>query len=225
MAGALAWLAVYQGFRDTWSERSEAPARYRFFLGDGQFMFSSLLSACSFAGAICFLLLSPFAFIGEFGMTRAAYGLVPAACTLHFLLGTLLCRWLLRRRSVPQVVRLGAMLSMLGAFSQLALWLAGVRTVWALLLPQCVYMLGHGIHQPCGQGGSVAPFPQHAGQAAALSGFIITAAAFAAGQLVSHSAAPASLTLVATMVTLASLIGMIGGAALPRVYRAARREP
>jgi DHA1 family bicyclomycin/chloramphenicol resistance-like MFS transporter len=224
LAGLLAWLAVWRGFEDSWTGGGEVSVGYRFFLGDGQFLFSTLLSAFSFAGAICFLLLSPFAFIGEFGMSRAAYGFVPAACTLHFLLGTLLCRRLLRGRTVPQVVRLGVLLSMCGAFSQLALWLAEVRTVWALLLPQCVYMLGHGIHQPCGQGGSVAPFPLQAGQAAALSGFIITAAAFVAGQAVSHSAAPASLKLVAVMACLAGLIGMIGAVALPRHYRAALGE-
>jgi DHA1 family bicyclomycin/chloramphenicol resistance-like MFS transporter len=44
-------------------------------------------------------------------------------------------------------------------------------------------MLGHGIHNPCGQSGAVGPFPQAAGAASALNGFIAMVSAFATGQL------------------------------------------
>jgi DHA1 family bicyclomycin/chloramphenicol resistance-like MFS transporter len=56
-----------------------------------------------------------------------------------------------------------------------------VQSVWAVLLPQCLFMLGHGIHQPCSQSGAVGPFPQAAGAASALNGFIMMLAAFAMG--------------------------------------------
>jgi DHA1 family bicyclomycin/chloramphenicol resistance-like MFS transporter len=42
-------------------------------------------------------------------------------------------------------------------------------------------MLAHGVHQPCGQSGSVSPFPQAAGAASALSGFLMMVAAFGVG--------------------------------------------
>jgi MFS transporter, DHA1 family, multidrug resistance protein len=37
------------------------------------------------------------------------------------------------------------------------------------------------VHQPCGQSGAVGPFPQAAGAASALNGFVMTVAAFAVG--------------------------------------------
>jgi DHA1 family bicyclomycin/chloramphenicol resistance-like MFS transporter len=43
------------------------------------------------------------------------------------------------------------------------------------------FMLGHGIHQPCGQSGAIGPFPQAAGAASALNGFAMTLTAFAMG--------------------------------------------
>jgi DHA1 family bicyclomycin/chloramphenicol resistance-like MFS transporter len=46
----------------------------------------------------------------------------------------------------------------------------------------CLFMLGHGIHQPCGQSGAVGPFPQAAGAASALNGFLMMVAAFGVGQ-------------------------------------------
>jgi DHA1 family bicyclomycin/chloramphenicol resistance-like MFS transporter len=75
------------------------------------------------------------------------------------------------------------------------LWMLGI-SVWqatraepvpaASLLPGLwLYCLAHGIHQPCGQTGVVAAFPGMAGAASALSGFVLAAAAFAIGALLS----------------------------------------
>lgn len=57
----------------------------------------------------------------------------------------------------------------------------GWHQPWALLLPFYLFMLAHGIHQPCGQSGAVGPFPQAAGVASALNGFMMMLAAFAIG--------------------------------------------
>jgi DHA1 family bicyclomycin/chloramphenicol resistance-like MFS transporter len=42
-------------------------------------------------------------------------------------------------------------------------------------------MVGHGIHQPCGQSGAVGPFPQAAGAASALNGFLMMVVVFGIG--------------------------------------------
>jgi DHA1 family bicyclomycin/chloramphenicol resistance-like MFS transporter len=218
--GALAWVAVYTAYSESWT-RPETASRAGFasFFGNGQFVACSLLAGVSFSGALCFLLLSPFVFIGEFGMSRVAYGAMPALCSLAYLVGTFACGKLLRRWSVPKVVRLGACLSLLGGASQLLLWKFGVRTVWSLAVPQCVYMLGHGFHNPCGQAGAVAPFPARAGRAAAVSGFVLTGIGFTSGQLASASRAPASVTLVAAMACITTVLGLVSLVFIPYAYR------
>ena len=223
--GLLAWMAVYGCFTETYARSaSAADGGFFSFFRNPQFLFSSLLAGLSFTGAVCFLVLSPFVFIGEFGMSRVAYGFMPALCSLAFLIGTVLCRHCLRHWSVPGVVRLGAALSLSGGASQFLLWHFQFHTVWALLLPQCVYMLGHGFHQPCGQGGAVAPFPGHAGRAAAVSGVLITGAAFSGGQLISLSTAPASATLVIAMSVITLLLALVAWVAIPRAYRRSAAE-
>jgi MFS transporter, DHA1 family, multidrug resistance protein len=47
--------------------------------------------------------------------------------------------------------------------------------------PFYIFMLGHGVHQSCGQSGATGPFPQAAGAASALAGFFMMVAAFAMG--------------------------------------------
>ncbi|MBA5687894.1 multidrug effflux MFS transporter [Rugamonas apoptosis] len=222
--GALAWLAVWRGLPETRAPAAAGDADvtgYWAMVRHPRFLASSLLAGISFSGIMCFLLLSPFVFIRDFGMSRVAYGAVPAACTLAFLVGTVICRRSLRHYPVPRVVRMGALLSMAGGAGQLLLAQAGVHAPWALLVPQCVYMLGHGIHQPCGQGGAVEPFPAQAGRAAAVSGCIITSMAFVAGQLVSHSQLDASATLVLAMSCISAALGLLAFGGMERAYRRA----
>jgi DHA1 family bicyclomycin/chloramphenicol resistance-like MFS transporter len=223
--GALTWLVVYLSFAETSTHDANATQiRIRTLLAHPQFLASSLLAGGSYAGAMCFLMLSPFIFIGEFGVSKVAYGLVPAVCSLAFLTGTIACRNRLKHGSVPQAVRIGALLSATGGASQLLLWLAQVRAPWALLIPQCIFMLGHGFHQPCGQAGAVAPFPQYAGRAAAVSGFLITATAFIAGQLASHGSMRPSAMLVTAMSLLSALVAVVGLLGIPHAYRSGQAD-
>ncbi len=217
--GLVAWLTVYLHFAES-APLALASGRIGLatLLRHRQFLFSSLLAGTSFSGAVAFLLLSPFIFIGEYGMSNTAYGLIPALGSCAFLSGTLLCRRLLQHHTVQDVVRLGALFTLVGGAGQFLLWQAEVRTLWALLMPQCLYMLGHGIHQPCGQAGAVAPFPAFAGRAAAISGFIIIASAFLVGQLVAHSPLALDQTLVTTLSLLAAGVTAIAWLALPAAY-------
>jgi MFS transporter, DHA1 family, multidrug resistance protein len=61
------------------------------------------------------------------------------------------------------------------------LWMP--TSVWALALSQMLFMVGHGFHQPAGQAGSAAAFPQAAGAASAMSGFLMMVGAFATGSV------------------------------------------
>ena len=57
----------------------------------------------------------------------------------------------------------------------------GIIHPLTVLLPYCIFMVGHGIHQPCGQSGAVGPFPDAAGAASALSGLMMMLVAFGVG--------------------------------------------
>ena len=101
--------------------------------------------------------------------------------SLAYILGTFLCRRLLARHGLRGAVRRGAWFTLVGGASMALLSLAGVRGVWAILLPQYIYAIGHGVHQPCGQAAAVGPFPDKAGTAASLSGFVMTVTALGVG--------------------------------------------
>lgn len=142
----------------------------------------SLLSGASYGGLFTFLASSSFVFIDVLGLSKTQYGLLMFSMSLAYISGTVLCRRLLPRFGVRQAVAIAGVLTLSGGTTLGVLALLNLHTHWlTLLLPFCLFMLGHGIHQPCGQSGAVGPFPQSAGVAAALNGFFMMLIAFAVG--------------------------------------------
>jgi len=145
------------------------------------FLAFSALSTASYGGLFTFLAASSFVFIKVLGLSKTQYGLLMFSMSLAYILGTFLCRHLLPRFGVRRSVAIAGGLSLSGGTLMGMLALAGLHTSWAIMLPYYLFMLAHGIHQPCGQSGSVGPFPQAAGVASALNGFLMMMAAFAMG--------------------------------------------
>ncbi|HSV44816.1 MAG TPA: multidrug effflux MFS transporter [Ramlibacter sp.] len=145
------------------------------------FLAYSALSTASYAGLFTFLASSPFIFIEVLGLSRTQYGLAMFAVSFVYILGTFMCRRLLPRFGVRRTVAIAGGITLASGTLLGVLGLAGVANAWALLAPLCLFMLAHGVHQPCGQSGAVAPFPQAAGAASALNGFLMMLAAFGVG--------------------------------------------
>jgi DHA1 family bicyclomycin/chloramphenicol resistance-like MFS transporter len=139
------------------------------------------VSLGSYGGLFTFLASSSFVFINLLGLARWQYGLLLFSMAFTYLLGTVLCRRLLARYGVAHTVAIGGAFSLVGGcWMALNAWL-GWQSLTGLMGPFYLFILAHGIHQPCGQSGAVGPFPKAAGAASALGGFLMMAAAFATG--------------------------------------------
>ncbi len=145
------------------------------------FVAFTCVSLASYGGLFTFLASSSFVFINLVGLARWQYGLLLFSMAFTYILGTLLCRRLLLRFGVPRTVAIGGGFSVVGgSWILLNTWL-GWQSVVSLMGPFYLFVLAHGIHQPCGQSGAVGPFPQAAGAASALGGFLMMVAAFVTG--------------------------------------------
>jgi DHA1 family bicyclomycin/chloramphenicol resistance-like MFS transporter len=151
-------------------------------VGTPQFVAFSALSVASYGGLFTFLATSSFVYMGVLGFSTTQYGMTMFLNSLLYLLGTFACRRLLLRLGVRRTVALAGVATFTGGASMVLLAYAGVVAGWAIMLPMSAFIFAHGIHQPCGQSGAVAPFPQAAGAASALNGFLMMVAAFATGQ-------------------------------------------
>jgi len=156
-------------------------ANYAFVLRSPEFLAFTLVGSASYGGLFAFIAGSSFVLIRVLGVPTAYFGLAFAFCVCGYLIGTLACRRLLSRMSVPRALRAGATLALASGLTMAALAVAGVHHWAALLLPAFGFLLAHGINFPCGQVGSVTPFPRHAGAAAGLFGFSVMAVAALTG--------------------------------------------
>lgn len=141
----------------------------------------ALLATASYCGLFTFLAASSFVFIDLLGLSKTTYGLVMFANSFVYILGTVVCRRLLPHLGVRRTVAVAGFGTLAGGLLLAGLHLAGVQSPWAIAAPAWLFMLAHGVHQPCSQSGAVGPFPHAAGAASALSGFFIMLAAFGMG--------------------------------------------
>lgn len=213
-AGTLAFIALK--FDETLARRDPRATQPRQLLRNWSVVLAqptfrawALLLCCTWGGLFFVLAGSSFVFINMRGVSRLGYGLILASWSLAYITGTLVCRRLLLKHGLRGTAMRGACFSLGGGLGMAALSLAGVDTVWAIVLPQWLYALGHGIHQPCGQAGVVGPFPDKAGTAASLSGFAMMATAFVIGLWLGHtldrSALPMTLGIGVFSVLLAGV--------------------
>jgi DHA1 family bicyclomycin/chloramphenicol resistance-like MFS transporter len=145
------------------------------------FIAFSALSAASYGGLFTFLASSSFVFMNVLGLSKTQYGALMALNSLAYIGGTFLCRYWLPRFGVRRALKWAGLLSLAGGTLMALPSLMGVQSVWAIMPAQLLFIIGHGIHQPCGQSGAVGPFPQAAGAASAVNGFLMMLAAFAMG--------------------------------------------
>ena len=141
----------------------------------------TLLATTSYGGLFTFLAAGSFVFIGVLGLSKPAYGLAMLTMSLSYIVGTFICRRLLPRFGVRKTVAIAGACTLTAGTAMGVLALMGVQSVAAIMGPFYLFMLGHGVHQPCGQSGAVGPFPQAAGAASAMSGFLMMVAAFFMG--------------------------------------------
>ena len=186
--GAAALLLVALRFEETVPRKNPLAlqprqlfANWLAILRSPTFLTWSALSTASYAALFTFLASSSFVFIKVLGFSRTQYGLVMLSTGLVYIAGTFWCRRLLPRYGIVRSVRVGAALTLAGGTLMGLLGLAGVQSAWAIAVPFYLFIFAHGVHQPCGQSGAVGPFPQMAGTASALNGFLMMTTAFGVG--------------------------------------------
>lgn len=184
-------------------------ASWRRILAHPGFRAWAALTASTYAGLFIFLAGSSFVYMRLLGLGPLGYGLALASSSVAYLAGTFACRRWLAAHGTVGAVRRAAPITLAGGLGLAALALAGVHTVWAVLLPQLAYAFGHGVHQSCGQSGAVSFFPREAGMASALAGFVLAAVAFGVGNALGHllgdSVLPLALGIGAASVATATV--------------------
>jgi DHA1 family bicyclomycin/chloramphenicol resistance-like MFS transporter len=194
VGGAALWLWTWWGFRPApiappVVADSAAPSAsghgspLKQILGNSTFWFSTLVASASFSEAVCFVGGSSLVLPKYFGASPATLGWTLTICSTSFLLSTFVCQWMLKRWGGRVAMRWSSGVAIVAAgLFALASTLQGEMGLICLVVAQMTYMQCHGANQICGQASAVAPFPDHAGLAAAWSGTIMILIGVLCGQ-------------------------------------------
>jgi DHA1 family bicyclomycin/chloramphenicol resistance-like MFS transporter len=179
LGGLALWMVSTQiietnRFKDAQALRAgRLTATYRQIAAHPGFWAYTLTISSSYGGLVAYLSGSSQVLQTVLGLSPQAYGFGFAVCTLGYLLGTLLCRRWLKQVGLQRTLRRGAVLAVCGGGMLVGFAILGVHHWAAIFGPQALYLVAHGVAQPCAQAGSVAYFPRQAGSAAALMGFVM----------------------------------------------------
>lgn len=159
---------------------------YRTIAKDISFVGYTLTNALIFSGLFAFLSGSSFVLIDFLGVPTEQFGLYFACMVVGYIVGNLTAVRLGRRLLPDQILVRGLVIAVAGGSLMAVLALSEVFNVWAVILPQALFMIGTGMVLPQTMAGALANFPSMAGSASALFGFSQMAVAAIAGMLVGH---------------------------------------
>jgi MFS transporter, DHA1 family, multidrug resistance protein len=127
--------------------------------------------------------------------------LIPSA----FMAGNYVARWLSTRFGVKRMITSGSWLSITGISIALILHLGGLLHPLALFMPIALTTFGNGISLPNAQAAAINEFPDMAGSASGLTGFLQMGFSAVAAQLVALTFTGAVYPMLLLMFTAATL--------------------
>ncbi len=206
LIGAVAALCMIFLLPETNKNRQEGPISiasilrsFGVVLENGAYRSYLGIQAFSYNGLFAFLSGSSYVLQEIYGFGPTQFGLIFAACSMSFVFGAFLGGRMVARRGLDGMIRLGVTCVLIGGLGQVAAVLAFPKATVALVAPEMIYFLGIGFLLPNTQAAAMTPFPERAGAASSLIGFVQMFSAAFVSWIMAASLGASALPLVTVM--------------------------
>jgi MFS transporter, DHA1 family, multidrug resistance protein len=167
------------------------------------------LAAASYAGLFAWISGASFVLQDLYGLSPFAFGFAFALGSVGYMSGSTLSARLTHRLGLDGILGLGGLANAVGGLAMVAAVGLGLTSSISLVVPIAIYLGGLGMVLPQSIAGAMTPFPERAGAASSLLGFVqqSVAALFGAmvGLLLGHSAWPLAAGVAAAGCTTLAL--------------------
>lgn len=192
--GIAAWAMVWFLLPETVRRRAPEPVSvvsilrsYRRFLGEPIFVVHMGIAACCLCGLFAWISSAAFVLQDIYGYSALAFGISFALASGGYLVGTTCAARLVARLGSGRLMGMGCAAMASGALI-LVLALAVVpHRSEGLVAAVCIYLFGMGMSLPQSQAGALLPFPDRAGAASSLLGFITLTSSAAVGAVIGRT--------------------------------------
>jgi DHA1 family bicyclomycin/chloramphenicol resistance-like MFS transporter len=189
-ATAMVWLSM----PETLLQRSIEPVslarlwqRYYTLMSDRMFRAHLGVAACSYAGLFAWISGSPFVLQGPYGLSAFQFGILYAVACVGSLAGGTIAAAVVMRLGLTKTIGTGAAILLVGGATMVAALAVGLPPVASLVLTMFVYHTGMMLAMPSAIAGAVTPYPDCAGAACSLVGFVQQASAAVVGAVVGYA--------------------------------------
>ncbi|MBH63653.1 MAG: Bcr/CflA family drug resistance efflux transporter [Alphaproteobacteria bacterium] len=171
----------------------------------------ALTNSAVFSGLFAFISGSSFVLIDVLEIPPVEFGYYFALGVFGYMLGTGLSGRIGSRVNTDKLIRIAACMAALSGCTMAAFALMGVPSVWAIVGPMTAYMIAFGTIMPQSTASALGPFPEVAGLASAVLGFLQMTLGSLVGVIVgiSHNNTTLPLAVVIAGTGLATLAAHI----------------
>ena len=142
------------------------------------------LASLSYAGLFAWISAASFVLQNIYGLTPLLFGFIFAVGSVGYGIGSTLSARLTHNFGIDGILGFGGIAVALGGLIMLGAVAAGLDSAAVLVLSMAVYLAGLGMVLPQSIAGALTPFPERAGAASSLLGFIQQSIAALCGALV-----------------------------------------
>jgi DHA1 family bicyclomycin/chloramphenicol resistance-like MFS transporter len=207
--GLITMVIVVARLPETVLERSTAPISplgiirtYGTILKNRAFVAYTTMFAATYGGLFSFISGSSFVLQDLYGLSPDAYGAAFGFTVIGFISGTLIGTRLVQRRGLNAALRLGVLLLLTASATMILGVALAIPSAFAVLVPMAIYTGGVGLMMPNSMAGALTPFPDRAGAASSLVGFLQMSFAALVGIVVGHALGSSAWPMVIAIAVL-----------------------
>lgn len=193
---------------------------YRVVARNAGYLAYSGLATTSYAGLFAWISAASFVLQNIYGLSPFDFGLIFAIGSLGYMTGATIAARIVVTVGIDGTIGIGCAAMAVGGFAMMVSVAFGLTSSLSLVIPMAVYLAGLGLVLPQSIAGAMTPFPERAGAASALLGFVQQAVAalcgVVVGQLLGRTAWPLAIA-VAFMGSASLLLWLTTGAVRARV--------
>lgn len=157
---------------------------YRYLLTRPDFLGYAFSSGMSFAGVFAYISAAPFLLMQGYGVSPEGFGLWFALIAVGYGSGSFAAARIVGRLGLGRSILLGVAIVLLASLALCAFAWTGQASPASVTIPVAVIAFGTGLIMPNCQSGCLIPFPQFAGSASAMMGFLQTMTSSTVGVIV-----------------------------------------
>ena len=190
VAGVSAFVIVWALLPETLQKRDEATSAssmlqsYRIIVSNRVFLAYLGLGFFSYAGLFAWISGASFVLQNLYGLTPLAFGFIFAIATFGYFTGTTIAARIVTRVGLDGMIGIGSVLCAAGGLLACVSIGLGLISSLSLVIPVAIFLAGFGMVLPQSIAGAITTFPERAGAASSLLGFVQQIGAALCGALV-----------------------------------------